>query len=321
MTNRKTNEQFLKEFNALDDSKDYAVLDTYIKSDVKLRFKHLVCGNIFSMRPDCFLNRGQRCPVCMNLKCRRTKILNDRKKFNKKFLVRSKGEYKCLGIFNGATEKIKFRHLLCGHTFMMSPHHFIDDKAGCPFCFGTPRKTLKEFKEQIYSLYGSLYTILSTSYVNTESHIICRCNKCGNIWRITPANLLRGYGCPVCNSSKGERFLRSIMLNHNFKYEFAKKFKGLKDQSNLRYDFYLPEYRLLIEYQGKQHYEPVNFHGTIAKKEQIEKFHKQQYHDYLKYQYAKKHQYNFLAIPYYINTYQSIEEVLLKKIEDSKKEL
>lgn len=316
MARRKTNEEFLSEVREVDNGIDYQVLDSYVKSNVKIRFKHLVCGHVFKMRPDSFL-RGQRCPKCARIIEQETRILHNKDKFNVKFKARSNGEYQCLEEFKGATVKIKFKHLKCGHIFRMSPHHFIDDSAGCPFCFGTPKKTLSEFKRQLYDRFNGQYTVLSNVYRDTESHILCRCNNCGNEWEITPANLLRGYGCPVCHSSKGERLIRGVLLNNNISFEFAKSFKNLIDKSPLRYDFYLPNYRLLIEYQGKQHYQPVNFHGVIPKEQQEFNYKRQQYHDKLKYNFAVNNDYQLLCIPYWIQTYDGICKLILDKIESS----
>lgn len=47
MARRKTNKEFLLELDKLEDGSEYLVLDNYVKSNVKIRFKHLVCGNIF----------------------------------------------------------------------------------------------------------------------------------------------------------------------------------------------------------------------------------------------------------------------------------
>lgn len=316
MARRKTNSEFISEVREADNGKEYQVLDTYVKNRVKIRFKHLVCGHIFKMSPDCFL-RGQRCPKCAIAKARKTRLIHDKSKFNAKFKDKSSGEYECLEEFKGATVKIKFKHLKCGHEFMMSPHHFIDDGARCPACFGTPKKTLDEFKQQIYDRYNDQYTILSKVYNNTESHVLCRCNNCGTQWKVTPANLLRGYGCPVCNSSKGERLIRGVLLNYDIDFEFAKKFDSLVDRSNLRYDFYLPKYKLLIEYQGKQHYQPVNFRGALSQKQQEESYKRQRYHDKLKYDFAVNNHYSILYIPYWVNSYKEIEKLVLDKVESS----
>ena len=43
--------------------------------------------------------------------------------------------------------------------------------------------------------------ILGT-YINSQTPLSCRCNKCGLVWEIRPNNLLRGYGCPKCGIEK-----------------------------------------------------------------------------------------------------------------------
>jgi gas vesicle protein len=49
----------------------------------------------------------------------------------------------------------------------------------------------------------------------------------------------------------------------------------------LRFDFYLPQYDIFIEYNGKQHYEPVRFGGCSIEQAEL-KLAKQQRHDNLK---------------------------------------
>lgn len=43
---------------------DYLVIGKYVNKRTPIKLKHVKCGNIFAMRPDDFLNSGQRCPPC-----------------------------------------------------------------------------------------------------------------------------------------------------------------------------------------------------------------------------------------------------------------
>ena len=77
----------------------------------------------------------------------------------------------------------------------------------------------------------------------------------------------------------------------------------------MSYDFYLPQYNLLIEYQGIQHEEFIEeFHkfkrGFIIQKE----------HDRRKEKYAKDNNIELLKIWYY--DYENIEEILLKALDN-----
>ena len=88
----------------------------------------------------------------------------------------------------------------------------------------------------------------------------------------------------------GFGFFCSFLNKKSISYERQKKFKDL---NKLSYDFYIPEYRLLIEYQGEQHYKPIEIFGGE------EAFKKQIIHDEEKDKYAKINNYRLLKIPYF----------------------
>ena len=61
--------------------------------------------------------------------------------------------------------------------------------------------------------------------------------------------------CPCYTiTSKGENEVEKVLIELNIIFE---KQKRLQDMKKAPFDFYLPDYNLLIEFQGKQHYEPV----------------------------------------------------------------
>jgi len=73
-----------------------------------------------------------------------------------------------------------------------------------------------------------------------------------------------------------------------------------------KYDFYMPKYNVLIEYNGLQHYKHVDYwhkNGQTLKK--------QQYRDSIKKKYALSHGYRFLVIKY---NDKNIEEILSKNL-------
>ena len=92
----------------------------------------------------------------------------------------------------------------------------------------------------------------------------------------------------------------------NISYDPQKTFDDLKDTHLLSYDFYIPDQNILIEYQGQQHYEPVDYFGGGSK------FKLQQKHDKLKSDYAKDHGYNLIAVPYTYDTLSKIKKYLIK---------
>ena len=104
--------------------------------------------------------------------------------------------------------------------------------------------------------------------------------------------------------SKGENTIWNWLNYNKIKFEFQKRFSDCKDKKSLPFDFYLPDYNLCIEYQGKQHYEPINYFGGL------EKFTYQQYHDELKKEYCEEKGISLLCIPYDKNIEEELDNFL-----------
>lgn len=71
--------------------------------------------------------------------------------------------------------------------------------------------------------------------------------------RLTSASPTQSCGCLL---SKGESNISKLLEDNKILYEKEKIFTDLIAPSNhkYRYDFYLPDYHRLIEYDGEQHY-------------------------------------------------------------------
>ena len=145
-------------------------------------------------------------------------------------------------------------------------------------------------------------------YVNNRIKLKHRC-KNGHIYLQNPCSHLRGQGCPICNESHGEKFIRNYLDKNRIEYESQKKFSDLKDKKSLSYDFYLPKYNILIEYQGKQHYfRGRGYFDTCGRLEL------QQHHDKLKKDYAKENGYKLLELHYSLDTQEKVNKYLERRI-------
>ena len=60
------------------------------------------------------------------------------------------------------------------------------------------RKTTEEFINELNIKFPNKYEVMEP-YVNAKHKIKIKHIECGNIWEITPSNLLHGYSCPICN--------------------------------------------------------------------------------------------------------------------------
>lgn len=96
----------------------------------------------------------------------------------------------------------------------------------------------------------------------------------------------------------------------NIEFIPQKKFDDLKDVRCLSYDFYLPSYNMLIEYQGEFHDGTVHkINPELQTKENVGN---QKKHDDMKKEYAKNNGYNFIEIWYW--DFNNIEAILKKEL-------
>ena len=296
MVKRKTSEEYYQECKAkhLD-----LPIEDYVNNRTKIKYK---CkqGHIYEQLPSIHL-RGHGCPVCYGNK---KKSSNDY--YNE---CKSKGLDLPIEDYVNNYTKIKHRCSKCNNIYVQKPNNHLNGH-GCPKCN----------KKQPYLAYTQTeYTKLATSianaypiekYMGRMTKIKHRCNNCGSIYEQLPNDLLRGhFGCHYCKlQSHGEKYIRNYLDKHSIKYIPQKKFHDLKDKQLLSYDFYLPDYSILIEYQGKQHYENIDYFGGE------EKFKKQQYHDNIKRKYAKDNGYKLLELHYSLDNQDKVDKYLRRRI-------
>lgn len=295
---KKTDKQFKQEIYDLVGD-EYTFLDYYVNNRTKLRVRHNECGNTYKVSPGKFLS-GRRCPYCSI----KDKIKTD-EQFRKEVYELVNNEYVFLEQYQGSMTKIKVKHRECGNTYEVTPDGFLRGRR-CPFCFVNHKKTDEELRKEVYDLVGNEYVFLEP-YVNSQTKIKVKHNKCGNIYEVKPNDFFQGERCPYCTSTpKGELIILKILDNLGINYEYQKTFNDLKDKSFLSYDFYIPDQNILIEYQGLQHYQPIDYFGGD------DRFTVQQKHDQIKLDYAKEHGYNLIAVPYTVDTLSKIKKYLIK---------
>jgi len=92
----------------------------------------------------------------------------------------------------------------------------------------------------------------------------CLCD-CGNEIEVAYSSLVSSHtmSCGCKRSSKWEEFIAEYLSIKSVDYEREKIFDDCYSNKNmpLRFDFYLPSYNMIIEYDGEQHYKPVKKFG------------------------------------------------------------
>lgn len=149
------------------------------------------------------------------------------------------------------------------------------------------------------------------AYVRNNVLIRHRCKKCGHIWKAKPNTILCGSGCPRCASSKGEKRIAEVLSNYGIEFVSEFRFNDCRNSLPLPFDFYIPKRNMLIEYQGKQHYEVVRFRG--ASKEVSQKNYSDLIkRDGIKRNYCKANMIHLIEIPYW--DFDNIESILLSEL-------
>ena len=160
-------------------------------------------------------------------------------------------------------------------------------------------------KECIESVNGNKWLNYG-EYINSYKHnLIIQCS-CGNIFTTCFVNYVKAQvnTCSICShkESKGEQRIRELLDNYNIVYEQEKRFDDCRDKKPLPFDFYLPDYNLICEYDGLQHFKDVpmlDHETTVA-------------HDNIKNEYCKSHNIDLLRIPYC--DFDNIEKILKEKL-------
>ena len=142
--------------------------------------------------------------------------------------------------------------------------------------------------------------ILRLEYIKATVKVIIGC-PIHSWFEQLPNNHLKGHGCPRCNRSIGEDKIALYLDENNIKYVQEKRFEDLKYKSFLRFDFFLEDYNLCIEYDGAQYFKSFKWFGGE------EKFNELQIKDCLKTEYCENNGIGLLRISFkYIKTINNI---------------
>lgn len=79
-------------------------------------------------------------------------------------------EYTVLSEYTGSGVKVSMKHNKCGNEYKVTPSHFLKGTR-CPKCFGNIKKTTEIFKQDVYSLVGDEYSLLS-EYKDSKTKIL-----------------------------------------------------------------------------------------------------------------------------------------------------
>ena len=124
----------------------------------------------------------------------------------------------------------------------------------------------------------------------------------------TPNNhLSQKHGCPICKQNHRENLIYVILKENNFNIIPQHKFDNCIYKRKLQFDFYLPDLNIIIEYDGVQHFQSIDYFGGD------ENFKIQEIKDDIKNSYCQSNNISMIRLPYWLSD-KEIEEILLNDI-------
>ena len=309
MPKKYNQEDFLKKIEEVHGNSIDVSEFIYTASTCKGKAKCNICGHIWYPRADVLI-RGCGCRKCYdkrNSESRKESISDVQKKIKETITIIP--EY-----YIDSKHYAKLKCNICGNVCETKVQDLKGCKHGCPKCALKKQKErylntlidrINNFKTKVIKKFGNKYDLseIDKTYINNRSKATIICPVHGKI-SIIPNRFLMNNGCPMCNESNLEREIRVFFEEKQIKKEmYYNSFEWLKTNKGgiLSFDFYLPDYNIAIECQGKQHYEDVDIFSEKLE-ERLER-------DILKFNLCKE---NNVKILYYTDYKGEIPEIYKK---------
>jgi len=287
-------DDFIKVHN---DRYDYSLVN-YINNKTKIS---VICKEhgVFEVTP---LNhkRGSGCKKCGVItrteKRRKNDWLSDIIKLHGDKYDYSKSKY--------INSEIKIEIICKDHgSFFMKPGNHLRGQVCYKCAFSVYDTT--SFIDKSNIIFNNLYDYSNVKYTNNKKKVEIVCKNHGSFF-ISPTNHLQGQGCNKCKLSKGENRIYNLLKEKGINYEVQYMFNDCLNIKKLPFDFYLPEQNICIEYDGEQHFRPIDCFGGVKS------FNELKQRDSIKDKYCLENNIKLIRIPF--DKYDFIDDILISEI-------
>ena len=293
--NTETVKQFIKDNNI-----EVELLSEYVDMYKKMLFR-CKCGELFETNWHEF--NSKKFPKRQCNKCGRKKN-NDKNKITceqiKKYLENNNYTCKLISTeYIDCDSKLEFE-CECGNHFFASWSNIKHMSGLCKKC-AMSQVSHEDYMQRILK-YLDRFELIN-KYESSEKEVYFRCKKCNTLIHQKARHTYeRGIYCPCCDGTRGEQYISDYLLVKKINFISQYKFEDCRNINPLPFDFYLPDYNICIEFQGKQHYEPVEYFGGK------ERYKEQVIRDNIKKQYCKDNNIILLEISY--KDFNNIDDIL-----------
>lgn len=188
---------------------------------------------------------------------------------------------------------------------------------GCYYCGLEKSANAKKHSDDYYINWckDNDFIYVDRIIKNHQTHIGFYCKKHikNGIQYKSITNIEKGTKCIFCNNFKTESSVGDILDKNNIKYIRQKRFKNCRYKYTLPFDYYIPEYKIAIEYDGEQHYKPIRFNGSNNDLAEFQ-FKETQKRDEIKTNFCNSNNIFLIRIPYYKK--DNMEQFILEKLSE-----
>jgi len=276
---------------------DYSLVN-YINNKTKVK---IICPEhgVFEQRPDMHL-LGKGCNLCGGSYKKNNIIFinesisihNNKYDYSLVNYINNKTKVKIICPEHGVFEQIPKSHLL---------------GSGCHKCCNNYKLTRENFIAKSNETHRNKYDYSLVDYHNTHTEVDILCKEHG-VFSQKAYKHMYGNGCPNCKYSKSEELISYILIENNIKFEREKTIDNCVYKNKLRFDFYLSDFDIYIEYDGEQHFRPIANWGGEKSYEVLKK------RDYIKDRFCENNNIKLFRISYKDDIIRSLCEILSVEI-------
>lgn len=244
------------------DKYDYSKV-IYINNHTKVCIICKECGNEFWIIPTKHLYQKHGCPKCAHQSYAYTTkewVEKAQEKHKDKDYIYTKVEY-----VNNHTKVC----IICpehGEFWQIPSNHL--NGAGCPKCgkksMSQKRtKRQEDFINESIKIFGDLLDYSKVKYIDNKTKVCLICKKHGEFWVRPDMHLHYHNGCPQCAAETNvkETKLYNTIIKYFPEFNFVHSKRNIEGLGLLELDIFSDKTNIAIEYQGDQHFKPVDFFG------------------------------------------------------------
>jgi hypothetical protein len=262
----------------------------------------LICkehGSFF-IRPDSHLSKKYGCPDCGI----RRRVENSKNKNWLQDCMEVHGDRYDYSNVSYVNNKEKVEIICKEHgTFLMKMNAHLGQKQNCPKCYRV--FNTEDFISKSNKVHNCLYDYSKSVYIDAREKVVVICKE-HQEFDISPYCHLQGQGCNKCRLSKGENRIYNLLKEKGINYKVQYMFNDCVNIKKLPFDFYLPEQNICIEYDGLQHFKPIDYFGGVKS------FNELKQRDSIKDKYCLENNIKLIRIPF--DKYDFIDDILISEI-------